>query len=73
MCGIVGIWEFGRSNGGVELSLLERMRDTMLHRGPDDQGAQLFDGGRGGFGFRRLSIIDLSAAGNQPMRGSISF
>jgi asparagine synthase (glutamine-hydrolysing) len=69
MCGIVGIWEFGRSNGGVELSLLERMRDTMLHRGPDDQGAQLFDGGRGGFGFRRLSIIDLSAAGNQPMRG----
>jgi len=69
MCGIVGIWEFGRSNGGIELSLLERMRDTMVHRGPDDAGAKLFDGDRGGFGFRRLSIIDLSPAGNQPMTG----
>src|ERR1043165_439549 len=69
MCGIVGIWEFGRSSGGVELPLVERMRDTMVHRGPNDAGAQLFDEGRGGFGFRRLSIIDLTAAGNQPMSG----
>jgi asparagine synthase (glutamine-hydrolysing) len=69
MCGIVGIWEFGRSNGSVDVSLLERMRETMVHRGPDDAGAKLFDDGRGGFGFRRLSIIDLSAAGHQPMRG----
>jgi asparagine synthase (glutamine-hydrolysing) len=69
MCGIVGIWEFGRSNGSVDISLLERMRDTMVHRGPNDAGAKLFDNGRGGFGFRRLSIIDLSAAGNQPMSG----
>src|ERR1051325_11532069 len=69
MCGIIGIWEFGRSNGSVDLSLLERMRDTMVHRGPDDAGSKLFDGGRGGFGFRRLSIIDLSPAGNQPMHG----
>ncbi|HEY2847548.1 MAG TPA: hypothetical protein VGI80_07000, partial [Pyrinomonadaceae bacterium] len=69
MCGIVGIWEFGRSNGSVDISLLERMRDTMVHRGPNDAGARLFDKGRGGFGFRRLSIIDLSPAGNQPMKG----
>ncbi len=69
MCGIVGIWEFGRSSRSVDLSLLERMRDTMVHRGPNDAGAELFDDGRGGFGFRRLSIIDLSAAGNQPMTG----
>jgi asparagine synthase (glutamine-hydrolysing) len=69
MCGIVGLWEFGRTNSGVELSLLERMRDTMVHRGPNDAGAALFDEGRGGFGFRRLSIIDLSVAGNQPMSG----
>jgi asparagine synthase (glutamine-hydrolysing) len=69
MCGIVGIWEFGRSNGGVELSLLERMRDTMVHRGPNDAGANLFDDDRGGVGFRRLSIIDLSPAGKQPMIG----
>jgi asparagine synthase (glutamine-hydrolysing) len=45
------------------------MRDTMTHRGPDDEGASLFDEGHLGLGFRRLSIIDLSAAGNQPMRG----
>jgi asparagine synthase (glutamine-hydrolysing) len=69
MCGICGIWEYGASEGRSDLSLVERMRDTMTHRGPDDEGASLFDGGRLGLGFRRLSIIDLSAAGNQPMRG----
>jgi asparagine synthase (glutamine-hydrolysing) len=69
MCGICGIWEYGASKGRVELSLVERMRDEMRHRGPDDEGASLFDGGRFGLGFRRLSIIHLSTAGNQPMRG----
>ena len=69
MCGICGIWEYGASEGRLDLSLVERMRDEMRHRGPDDEGASLFDGGRLGLGFRRLSIIDLSAAGNQPMRG----
>ncbi|HSS21912.1 MAG TPA: asparagine synthase (glutamine-hydrolyzing) [Pyrinomonadaceae bacterium] len=69
MCGICGIWEYSATEGRLELSLVERMRDEMRHRGPDDEGAMLFDGARGGLGFRRLSIIDLSAAGNQPMRG----
>ncbi len=69
MCGIVGIWEYGASEGRIELPLVETMRDTMAHRGPDDTGAHIFDNRRGGFGFRRLSIIDLSAAGHQPMRG----
>jgi len=69
MCGICGIWEYGASEGRIDLSLVERMRDEMRHRGPDDEGASLFDGGRLGLGFRRLSIIDLSPAGNQPMRG----
>jgi len=45
------------------------MRDQMTHRGPDDSGELVFDNARGGFGFRRLSIIDLSAAGHQPMHG----
>ncbi len=45
------------------------MRDQMTHRGPDDAGELLFDFNRGGFGFRRLSIIDLSPAGHQPMHG----
>lgn len=69
MCGICGIWEYGASEGRIDLSLVERMRDEMRHRGPDDEGAAIFDEGRVGLGFRRLSIIDLSKAGNQPMHG----
>ena len=69
MCGICGVWEYGASQGSVEPSLLVRMRDEMTHRGPDDSGELIFDDRRGGFGFRRLSIIDLSAAGHQPMHG----
>jgi asparagine synthase (glutamine-hydrolysing) len=68
MCGICGIWEYAAANA-VDLSLVTSMRDEMRHRGPDDSGASLFDDNRLGLGFRRLSIIDLSPAGNQPMRG----
>ncbi|HTG94765.1 MAG TPA: asparagine synthase (glutamine-hydrolyzing) [Pyrinomonadaceae bacterium] len=69
MCGICGVWEYGASGGSIDQSLLARMRDEMTHRGPDDSGELVFDNARGGFGFRRLSIIDLSAAGHQPMHG----
>jgi asparagine synthase (glutamine-hydrolysing) len=69
MCGICGVWEYGAAEGRVGRALVERMRDTMPHRGPDDAGAEILDGGRLGLGFRRLSIIDLSHAGHQPMRG----
>ena len=69
MCGICGVWEYGATEGRVEQPLIERMRDEMQHRGPDDAGSLIFDEGRGGLGFRRLSIIDLSIAGRQPMKG----
>ncbi|HKO62706.1 MAG TPA: asparagine synthase (glutamine-hydrolyzing) [Pyrinomonadaceae bacterium] len=69
MCGICGVWEYGAARGNVERELVARMRDEMQHRGPDDAGELIFDEGRGGLGFRRLSIIDLSAAGHQPMCG----
>ena len=69
MCGICGVWEYGAARGNVERELLTSMRDVMTHRGPDDAGDLIFDEARGGFGFRRLSIIDLSAAGHQPMHG----
>ena len=69
MCGICGIWEYGASTGHVDLNLIARMRDEMQHRGPDDSGELSFDNARGGLGFRRLSIVDLSPAGHQPMRG----
>jgi asparagine synthase (glutamine-hydrolysing) len=63
------VWEYGAAQGNVERALVERMRDEMPHRGPDDAGELIFDEGRGGLGFRRLSIIDLSEAGHQPMHG----
>jgi len=69
MCGICGVWEYGTTAGRVDSSLIVRMRDEMSHRGPDDSGELSFDQGRGALGFRRLSIIDLSAAGHQPMHG----
>src|SRR5688572_33411492 len=64
MCGINGIFNF-RSGRPAEESLLLSMRDTMVHRGPDDGGSWL-DGDLA-LGHRRLSILDLSAAGHQPM------
>src|SRR5687768_740708 len=69
MCGICGVWEYGANEGSITPSLIARMRDEMTHRGPDDSGELIFDERRGGLGFRRLSIIDLSAAGHQPMHG----
>jgi asparagine synthase (glutamine-hydrolysing) len=63
MCGILGIVNF---NGDyVNEGLLIRMRDTMKHRGPDDSG--VFVDGAVGLAHRRLSVIDLSSAGRQPM------
>ena len=63
MCGICGAVRVNPP-GPVDEAVLRRMRDTMLHRGPDDEG--LFLDGNVGLGHRRLSIIDLSG-GHQPM------
>ena len=64
MCGINGIAFSSRSNRVVERQLLEKMRDVITHRGPDDEGS--FIDGPIGLGHRRLSIVDV-AAGHQPM------
>jgi asparagine synthase (glutamine-hydrolysing) len=64
MCGINGIALSSRSRRELDVRALERMRDVLTHRGPDDAG--LFVDGRVGLGHRRLSIVDLSA-GHQPM------
>ena len=65
MCGVVGIYSF---NGQpVEKNLLIRMRDTMVHRGPDGAGIWVSEDRKVGLGHRRLSIIDLSEAAAQPM------
>lgn len=64
MCGICGIIRHD-INQEVEKALLIHMRDSMTYRGPDDAGIYL--DGNVGLGSRRLSIIDLSAAGHMPM------
>src|SRR4051794_17804679 len=68
MCGIVGVYEFGRTEGAVNAATLVSMRDTLEHRGPDGAGLFVSDDRRVGFGHRRLSIVDL-AGGAQPMFG----
>jgi asparagine synthase (glutamine-hydrolysing) len=95
MCGITGLWNL--DGKPINASLLEKMNNTMVHRGPDDEGyllvnttnkkvspccgadsieakkkkfpflKNLSDANDLGFGFRRLSIIDLSENGHQPM------
>src|SRR6266542_5315474 len=65
MCGICGVT--ARPGERVEAEMLEAMAWTLRHRGPDDQGVWCSPDGRVGFGHRRLSIIDLSPAGHQPM------
>ncbi len=63
MCGICGQFNF-RSHEPVEPRRIKEMTDVISHRGPDDEGFHI--SGDLGFGFRRLSIIDL-ALGHQPM------
>ena len=62
MCGIAGILEF--NNGAADAGIIRRMTDALSHRGPDADG--FFAENELAFGHRRLSIIDLSAAANQP-------
>ena len=63
MCGILAVVDF--KNRGLRPDDVARLRDTMFHRGPDDEG--LYVEGPVGLGHRRLSIIDLTTAGHQPM------
>ena len=63
MCGIAGQFNFARGEP-VDQETIRKMAQSIAHRGPDDEG-YLFSGPLG-FGFRRLSIIDL-AGGHQPM------
>lgn len=65
MCGICGI--FNLDGSPVNASVIRKMNDTMIHRGPDGDG--VFVSNNIGFGHRRLSIIDLST-GDQPMSSS---
>ena len=67
MCGIAGFCNF---HGSVKMQEenLEKMKQRMLHRGPDTGGSYISEDGKVALGHRRLSIVDLSEAGLQPMK-----
>ena len=67
MCGITGFIDFTNTSSQA---LLKKMTDTMIHRGPDGSGCELYELPLAsvGLGQRRLSIIDLSEGGKQPMK-----
>ena len=68
MCGIAGYLDFSRSRNFEEMdTLVGAMADRLAHRGPDDRGTWVDPESGIALGHRRLSIIDLSPAGHQPM------
>ncbi len=68
MCGIAGLFEPDAQTTREDLdALVGRMIAPIRHRGPDDEGTWIDEAAGLGLGFRRLSILDLSAAGHQPM------
>lgn len=66
MCGIVGLFNPQTGSAGLE-SVVTDMAATIISRGPDSFGVWLDDACKLGLGHRRLSIIDTSVAGHQPM------
>ncbi|MDX2257891.1 MAG: asparagine synthase (glutamine-hydrolyzing) [Hyphomicrobiaceae bacterium] len=67
MCGIAGIFAYHYAANPVDAGELQRTRDHMAARGPDGAGLWIGEDRRIGLAHRRLSIIDLSAGGAQPM------
>ncbi|MFP4529304.1 MAG: asparagine synthase (glutamine-hydrolyzing) [Candidatus Kapaibacterium sp.] len=67
MCGIAGIFDHSGAEPSIDDALLEAMGGVIHHRGPDSGDTWISPDRRCGLAFRRLAIIDLSPAGNQPM------
>jgi asparagine synthase (glutamine-hydrolysing) len=70
MCGVAGIYAYSASAPAVDRDELRAVRDHMAARGPDGFGEWFSENQRVGLGHRRLSIIDLSERGAQPMRSA---
>ena len=66
MCGITGFIDYKKN---TSTDVLRQMTDALMHRGPDDSGYEIYESPAAsiGFGQRRLSILDLSPLGHQPM------
>ena len=68
MCGIAGIVRKSNYTLPIGKVDLEKMSKLIAHRGPDDDGIYIDHENRFGFAHRRLSIVDLSSNGHQPMK-----
>src|SRR5919202_4950766 len=66
MCGIAGLLSPSGSKEKIE-NLIQRMQKVLRHRGPDDQGIYISTDRQAALAHTRLSILDLSPAGHQPM------
>lgn len=69
MCGILGVLH-APGQGSGDAGSVDEVLDLLEHRGPDDVGTWTSDGGAATLGHRRLSIVDLSPTGHQPMASS---
>jgi asparagine synthase (glutamine-hydrolysing) len=67
MCGIAAIFGYGANASPVDRDELIAIRDSMINRGPDGEGLWISDDRRVGLAHRRLTIVDLTDAGLQPM------
>jgi asparagine synthase (glutamine-hydrolysing) len=70
MCGLSGFIDTTRASPGDLRSIVLHMAEALIHRGPDDAGAWVDEQHGVAFSHRRLSILDLSPAGHQPMLAS---
>jgi asparagine synthase (glutamine-hydrolysing) len=70
MCGIVGILDLSGRLGPRLGAVCRQMRETLVHRGPDDGGLWVSADGRLALGHRRLAVIDTSPSGHQPMESA---
>jgi asparagine synthase (glutamine-hydrolysing) len=70
MCGIAAIFGHGVDAPPVDRNELIAIRDRMIHRGPDGEGLWISEDRRVGLAHRRLTIVDLTDAGHQPMWNS---
>ena len=67
MCGISGIWDLDKNRSSNLTGIINKMSGCLNNRGPDDQGTWVNNKFKICFGHKRLSIIDLSKFGRQPM------
>ena len=70
MCGITGFVSYPGQENENKVDVINKMTSKLFHRGPDDSGTWIDDSNNIALGHRRLSIIDLSSAGHQPMLSS---